>query len=381
MFTKKYIIFFNRVRLQVIFSNYKVVLPYELENCITKSFYYPDEKPQNAAVQKLRLSSPNMVHLFVKVSVTLRQIVDLHNQLECFLTPIMPFLHFLEHFHLNESQIFDSFVKMELKEYFEVSIYKLTEILKTVKKKIQSILTGAAIYNDIDLAGIAFHFGKKSNTIPREIRIVSDYEEFQSISSHDTVRSFKNIFVLHQIAEHIDALGDFCDEFELQQCLEDSRVKRLKEIVEARESWKMETIRTLSDIVKEIQELLGIKPESDFKNLNFLRLFRPLYTETKDLRDFLTENNFRGKGKDRFLELFNLVTQAHQHDEYNAEVLNPLYAVYYLLVPLNKPDLSFQELIDEVSKLDSAQCLAQLKTVKSNIDLIRMWFSKAEVRF
>ena len=360
-------------------NNYKVFFPRELENCITKSFYYPDEKPQNVAVQKLQLSSPNMIYLLVKVSVTLKQIVDLHTQLQGFLTPIMPFLHFLEHFHLNESQIFDAFIKMELKEYFEVSIYKLTEILETVKEKIRSILTGAAKYDDIVVAGIADHFGKRANTIPREIKIVSDYKEFRNISSRDTVQSFKNIFVLHQIAEHIDALCDFCDEFKLQQCLEDSRVKRLREIVEARESWKMETIRTLSDIVKEIQELLGIKPESDFKNLNFLRLFRPLYTETKDLRDFLTENNFRGKGKDRFLELFDLVTQAHQHDEYNAEVLNPLYAVYYLLVPLNKPDLSFQELIEEVSKLDSAKCSAQLKTVNSNIDLIRMWFSKAEV--
>lgn len=366
--------------MHTILSTYKVFIPRELENCINKSFFFPHEKPHSAVVQ--HLPSTAVLHLYVKASLTLENIVGLCNQLEMFLSPIKPFLQFLEHFCLKESQIFDIFVRKELDKYsehLEVPIQGFSEILKSVKEKIINILTGAAVYDDI--ATIADHLGKGIDKITREMKIITGYEEFKTISIRDTVQSFSNVFVLHQIAEHIDAMCDFCVEFDLQQCLKDDRVKKLQAIVQAKESWQKESIRTLSEIVQEIQELLKIKPGNDFKELSFLKLFRPLYTDTKDLRDFLTENNFRGKGKDRFLELFDLVTQARQHDEYNAEVLNPLYAVYYVLVPLNKPDLSFQELIDEVSKLDSAQCLAQLKTVKSNIDLIRMWFSKAEVRF
>ena len=375
-----YALLFNRISLHTILGTYNVLFPQVLENCINKSFFFPNEKPQNVDVQ--HLPPPAVLHLYVKASLTLENIAGLCNQLEMFLSPIEPFLQFLEHFYLKDSQIFDIFVKKELvvySEHSEVPIQEFSEILKGVKTKIFNILTGAAVYDDI--SSIADHLGKGIEKITRETEIITDYKEFKSIPVHDTVQSFSNVFVLHQIAEYIGAMWDFCVEFDLQQCLKDDRVKKLKAIVQAKESWQKKSIRKLSEIVQEIQKLLKIKPGNDFKELSFLKLFRPLYTDTKDLRDFLTENNFRGKGKDRFLELFDLVTQTRQHDEYNAEVLNPLYAVYYVLVPLNKPDLSFQELIDEVSKLDSAQCLAQLKTVKSNIDLIRMWFSKAEVRF
>ena len=366
-----------------ILHSYKVVIPDELERSINRSFYFPDQKLHNTVMQQLPFQEQNssVFYLYVNQSLKLKEIVDLRSQLESFLTPIEPFLYFLEHFHTSESQIFQIFVRREMKDtdysqQLEVSVQNFAKILESVKEKFLNILTGAAVYADI--ASIADCFSKGVG-IKREIRIISDCKEFKSTSSHDTIQSFENVFVLHQIAEHIDALYNFCHDFGLQKCMVDDHLKKLKEIVLAKKSWQQESIRNLCIIFNEIQELLGIKKVDNFKEFTFLELFRPLYTQTKELRDFMTENNFRGKGKDRFLKLFDLVTQACQHDEYNAEVLNPLYAVYYVLVPLNNPDLSFQELIDEVSKLDHAKCLSQLKTVNSNIDLIRMWFSKAEV--
>ena len=358
------------------------MIPGDLNLAISSSFYFPHERPSNVPVQKLPSQKKHIVYLFVKESLKLKEIVDLCNQLEAFLAPIKPFLHFLEHFHLNESQIFQLFVRRELEDdaeslkHLEVSIQNFAEILESVKHKFLNILTGAAVYSDI--ASIADCFGKGMD-ITKEMNVITKCKDFQNNSSRDTVQSFKNIFVLHQIAEHIDALHDFCLEFELHKCMGDDHFKKLRKIVQAKESWQHETISTLCKIFQEIRQLLGIVDENKLKEFTFLKLFRPLSTETKELRDFMIENNFRGKGKDRFLELFDLVTQARQHDEYNAGILNPLYAVYYLLVPLNKPDLSFQELIDEVSKLNYDECLSQLKTVNSNIDLIRMWFSKAEV--
>ena len=356
------------------------MIPEDLNLAISRSFYFPHERPaHNVALQKLPSQKEHIVYLFVKESLKLKEIVDLYNQLEAFLAPIEPFLHFLEHFHLNESQIFYLFVRRELVDdaenlkHIEVSIQNFAEILELVKGKVLSILNGAAVYSDIaSIAG-------KGMDITRELNIITNCKDLQNNSSYDAVQSFKNVLFLYQIAEHIDALNDFCLEFDLQKCMGDDRFIKLRKILQAKESWQHMTISTLCEIFQEIRKLLGIVNENEFKGFTFLRLFRPLSTETKELRDFVIENNFRGKGKDRFLELFDLVTQARQHDEYNAGILNPLYAVYYLLDPLNKPDLSLQELIDEVSKLNHDECLSQLKTVNSNIDLIRMWFSKAEV--
>ena len=192
------------------------------------------------------------------------------------------------------------------------------------------------------------------------------------------------MIILHQILEYINSLFTFCEEFGLQECLKSVKVVRLREIVggyQRGESWKQQNLKNVTAIVTEIENILSIKStkENRSETFMFLTLFEPLKKNTKELRWFLNENNFRGKGQIRFEQLLALVTQRFQHEEYNAEILTKLYAVYYLLVPLNNPDLSFYELIETMSQLEPSTCLSQLQTVDSNIDLITMWFSRAEV--
>ena len=370
--------------LHEILATYRIAFPDELACHISKSFYFPHEKQSKATIQHLPYPAvPKKLFLSVKLEVTLNKIVTLSSQLDSFLNSIKPILPLLEHFHLNESKIFHAFVEQESIKYSkescsELSIERLAIILKSVKNKLQSILTGTAVYNDI--FNVAEYFGKGMNLIQREMKILADYEEFKESATEGSVYDFRNMLILIQVADYINDLYIFCVEFELQHCLNDRSVIKLRDIMQTRSTWQYKSINQLSDLVREIQELLGITASSiRIESFEFLKLFHHLNTETKELRVFLNENNFRGKGKDRFLELLALVTQALQHEEYNAEILNTLYAVYCFLVPLNKPDLPFQELVDEVSKLNIAKCQAQLKTVNSNIDLIKIWFSKAEV--
>ena len=348
--------------------------------------YFPGEKPNDIIVQAL---PHNSSALEVKMCVTLRKLNDLVNDIKKFLGSLLELIPMLDHFHLNDSCIFKTFVKSELPDEESITTEQLAEALKKVKDKMCNILTGVVTFSDFEpIAGAAMNL----NLIKREVRIMTDFPDFQKYKSTGAVVHFESVIILHPILEHINSLFTFCEEFGLQECLKSDEVVRLKEIVgghKSGKSWKEKNLENITAVVTEIQNLLGIKfKESRFEKSTenrserfvFLTLFEPLNTNTKELRRFLNENNFRGKGQMRFEQLLALVTQRLQHEEYNAEILTKLYAVYYLLVPLNKPDLSFHELLETVSQLDPSTCLSQLRTVDSNIDLITMWFSRAEVK-
>ena len=339
--------------------------------------YFPGET-SSRIFQKLPYHSR---FLEVKSSVTLSKLNDLVSDIKKFLGSLLEMIPMLDHFHLNESCIFKAFVKSELPNDESITSEQLAEILKRVKDKMRKVLTGVVAFSDLEpLAGAVMNL----NLIKREVGIMIEFPDFQKYRSTDTVVHFENAIILHQILEHIYSLFTFCEEFELQECLKSDEVVRLREIVDGYqrgESWKQQKLKNITTIVTEIQNILSIKStkENRSEHFLFLSLFEPLNTNTKELRRFLNENNFRGKGQTRFEQLLALVTQRLQHEEYNAEILTKLYAVYYLLVPLNKPDILFHELIETVSQLETTTCLSQLRTVDSNIDLITMWFSRAEV--
>ena len=340
--------------------------------------YFPSETSYGIIVQKLPHDSR---FLEVKLTVTLRKLNVLVNDIKSFLGSLLDMIPVLNHFHLNESFIFKAFVKSESLSYGSITSEQLAEILKRVKETLCKVLTGVVTFSDFEPIA---RTERSLNLIKREVRIMTDFMDFQKYRSTDAVTHFENAIILHQILEDINSLFTFCEEFELQECLKSDEIARLKVIIGylRGELWKKQNLKKITTIVTKIQNILGVEStnENRSENFMFLSLFEPLNTNTKELRRFLNENNFRGKGQIRFEQLLALVTQQLQHEEYNAEILTKLYAVYYLLVPLNKPDLSFHELLETVSQLEPSTCLSQLRTVDCNIDLITMWFSRAEVK-
>ena len=357
---------------------YKVQFSEKLLKDIHNSVYFPDEASFGITVQKLPCASCS---LEVKTSVTLRKLNDLASDIKRFLGSLLEMIPMLDHFHLNESFIFKAFVESELPNDGSITSEQLAEILKRVKEKLFKVLTGVVMFSDLEPVARALTILKFSK---REVRIITSFSVFQMHRNTVAVVHFENMKILHQILEHINSLFTFCMEFGLRECLKSVEIVRLREIIygdQRGESWKQQNLKNITAIVTEIQNILGVESTNENRSdkLTFLSLFDPLNTNTKELRQFLNENNFRGKGQIRFEQLLALVTQRLQHEEYNAEILTKLYAVYYLLVPLNNPDISFHELLETVSQLEPSTCLSQLQTVDSNIDLITMWFSRAEV--
>ena len=365
-----------RSSLHDMLLDYRVEMPEELLKDIKNSFYFPGTKPIEVICQQLPLTSPS---LHVKVTVTLKKLNDIIRKLKRFLHPLLPVMTMLDHFHLQKSILFKRCMQELLPLDKNITTEELAQILMIVKQKLESILTGTATFIDIKTF---------SNDIRKEIQILVDFVGFQKHPNVDVVIShFENKMIIHQILKNVNSLFTFCKDFQLSQCMNSQNMIELKKLVnenrmeEKQERDIEEELKTIIDTINKIESLLCIKGvhQNPNEKFQFLNLFEPLNENTKELLQFLNENNFRGKGQVQFEQLLTLVTQRFQHEEYNAEILTTLYTVFYLLVPLNNPELSFQELIETVSQLEPSTCLTQLQTVSSNIDLIRMWFYFAEV--
>ena len=357
---------------------YNIEFPENISKGIRDSVYFPNSKPDGATVQQLSCHSPR---LQVKANVTLRKLDKLVCNIKEFLGTLLDMMPMLDHFHLNESCIFKAIIKSEISGDESVTPQQLAEILKRVKSKLTNILTGDVTFLDIEPIADAT---KNFKYVKKEIEIMTNFPDFMKLGSTDAVVYFENMINLHHILEHIDSLFVFCEDFGLQECLKSWEMIRLRKIVDEHtneKSQKEKIFKNITEILAEIQNIFDIQstPEDISEKFQFLSLFEPLNTHTKELRRFLNENNFRGKGQVQFEQLLALVTQQLQHEEYNAEILTKLYAVFYVLAPLNSPDISFHKVIETVSRLEISTCLSQLRAVNNNIDLITMWFSRAEV--
>ena len=365
-----------RSSLHDMLLDYRVEMPVDLLKDIKNSFYFPGAKPIEVICQQLPLTSPS---LHVKVTLTLKKLNDIIRKLEYFLHPLLPVMNMLDHFHLQKSVLFKTCVQELLPLYKNVTTEELAQVIMIVKQKLESILTGTATFINIKTF---------PNDIKKEIQILIGFFGFQKYPNVDVVIShFENKMIIHQILKNVNSLFTFCEDFQLSQCMNSQNMIELKKLVnenrmeEKQERDIEEELKTITRTINKIESLLCIKGvhQNPNEKFQFLNLFEPLNRNTKELLQFLNENNFRGKGQVQFEQLLTLVTQRFQHEEYNAEILTTLYTVFYLLVPLNNPELSFQELIETVSQLEPSTCLTQLQTIGSNIDLITKWFSIAEV--
>ena len=365
-----------------ILKKFKITVPQNVLKDIGNSFDLSSERKRNNDVRVLH---DNLKLL--KANVTYEQLLNLASEVEKLFSPLEPHLNMLKYFYLHESDIFNIFVEANLPPKEQLTPADLAPVLETVKGILKDMLSGVATYRDLSpIMNDSIYVNL--NEVSKEIKIVSEFSEFNVSSS--AVTHFESITIFHKSVKHVSSLCKFCEEFQLVKCLEDERINRLKEIADDMKNKEAKKLCEFTENIEEVQSLLYIHLQSVSSSIQmpsrtraecfkFLELFDPLNTGTKELRAFLNENNLRGEGQGRFEQLHALVTQQLQHEEYNAEVLTNLFAVYYLLVPLNNPNLTFKELLEAMSGLDTLKCLAQIRAVNSNIDLIRMWFARAEV--
>ena len=184
---------------------------------------------------------------------------------------------------------------------------------------------------------------------------------------------------LPQYASHIQVIHRICEQYQLKGCLDDPQ---LVELCQLAEYLNLEGNHAKMTPVEASQKTDTIKVGlclSSGASPHCLELFTAVGDSTA-FYQFVRDKQFVGeKGQAVFQQQYQLITAQLQHEEYNETVLNHLYAAFKFISPFMDTHQNFQQLMSQVTNLDVTNEMKQLQTVNTNITLIQLWFSRAEV--
>ena len=407
--------------MQYLLAKYGVGIPASIFLPIEQHVIFPGES-KSEAKKALTLENhlpasvsknfrPGLdISLEITRELTLCKLKELLQGMHTFLTPIHKHLQMFTFFYLKESEMFDKYVKLQLSKVESalkpaqkihsptfalppvivdgresrdiaqgVSVEILAEALQSTAELLLKLIQGTAAYTDITADG---SLDLRRSNIDCEFEILESYACFAEIDTGDGEgrKGVKAMLQLFQFTSHIEAIHCVCSQYQLERCLEDPDLQELVELVEnlkAEENRAKLTPRDAIESMKKVSKSLCLQ---EGQNLKYLDLFSAVANSAVLHQFIVTEKQFVGEsGQALFRQQYQLITTQLQHEEYNEAVLNDLFAAYNVILPFVDREQSFHTLMRQVATLNVYDASRQLDTVNRNINLIRLWFSRAEV--
>ena len=416
--------------LPVLLEDYGVYLPQNVRDIILKKVWFPGQPgqiPEDQLGTPLVPSTSGLfqpghdVSLKLHRNTSLCDIAHLVRQIDLFQRPLMDHLQMLIFFKLHRSVLFDKYLRLYLKKIVEtqqqsqetlsrmqfsefgfslnfpsatfssspvskhdpmeegLSTNNLVQALTSTHDLIKKIMSGMATYSEI-IAEDELMLQKLD--VEREFAVLSDYILLSKLSTGqceglDGVRSMLELF---QYTSHIKNVRSVCEQYKLRRCLQDTLLNELSGLVQdhiTEEDRSKMTPLIANKKMKRVKEILCLEENTSSKCLDIFAAM----TDSAAFYQFVRDKQFYGQqGQAIFLQQYELITAQLQHEEYDESVLNHLLAAFKVISPFMDPQKSFTDLMKEVTSLNAVNGLKQLETVNANITLIRLWFSRAEVR-
>ena len=369
--------------------------------------------PLSASTTGLFQPPGQNISLKATKGLTMTELTALTKELDQFVEPLLDHMDMLVFFSLHQCEIFNNYLHLELEEECSakqfvsvnpsmrpsisfstlralpkdeepkeegVSLQILARALNTTRNFLVKLIEGTAKYSEIIAEGGMLTL--ESINIEAEFNALSTFSVTiaSQASSNKGLKAICSMLELFQYTSvHIPAIHRVCQQYKLEGCLNDLSLKEVVRLAEEVEESRANL--TPLEAVEKMQHVKNVlyqheKPGS----CSSLDLF-PAVANSAAFFQFVRENRFDGeKGQAAFGQQYQLITAQLQHEEYNENVLNHLYAAYKFILPFMDSKQNFNSLMTKVTSLDVCGGLKQLETVNSNITLIRLWFSRAEVR-
>ena len=216
------------------------------------------------------------------------------------------------------------------------------------------------------------------------------FPEFQTISAENEEgkEGIKHMLELFQYSHQISKIPEVCQQYHLQQCLNDPKLIELKEIVQSvktPEDRAKITGQIANNHMKKIRDVLNFTDPSTAKKC--LKIF-PAVANCAEFYQFIHKKGF-ANDRTAFSSQLELITAQLQHEDYNETVLNHLMPAFQYIAPFLDKEQGLGDLMNKIIKLcndkvgfgrDPRKDFCQLETVNSNITMIQLWFSRTEVR-
>ena len=390
-----------RCILTSVLSKYGICLPKDLQEQLEQFIVLPGENahPTKLTLQRHALKAsitekfqpPQAISLMLTKGFTLNIMETFIQELESFLTPIQENMDMLIFFSLHDSLLFSAFVKQELKMNTDLSAFG--QALVQAKNILVQVCRGEANYSQITANGAVC---LETLDIQKEFSILFKSEMLDKLPGLKTTQGLgdvRNLVDLMKISTHIRVVRHVCQQYQLEGCLNDDNLIKLTAIAEelmTEEAKASLTPSSATDKMETVSKLLDTKGGVVTHDYEYLAIFSKI-ADSAEFYQFICEKGFTDEnGQARFHQQYQLITAQLQHEEYDEAVLNVLYAAYKLILPFTVKTQSFHSLLVSVKKLLTAASpvgsaktthdyLVQIETVNRNINLIQLWFSRAEV--
>ena len=185
---------------------------------------------------------------------------------------------------------------------------------------------------------------------------------------------------LFQYTTHVNNIRSVCGQYKLKGCLDDPKLKDLCAIMEDHVLSEDRSQLTPLEAKKKMTQVKHILCLGDHTSSKCLEIFAAM-ADSAAFYQFVRDKQFYGQqGQAIFRQQYELITAQLQHEEYDESVLNHLLVAFKIITPFMDSNKNLTELMQEVTEHNATHGFKQLNTVNSNITLIRLWFSRAEVR-
>ena len=416
-------VFSHRCDLRKLLSRYGVGLSSNLLLEIDRHIIFPGESSPTkrtlslandppASVSKSFAPSTDIV-LEITRDLDLSALKKIVHELDVFLKPLHEsLLEELIYFTLYKSEIFDKYLKLQLSGFVPkdkpleelttrttafsipsmtlssdaegemplgISVELFAAALKRTERLLTKLLQGSASYADIVANGSV---DLMSVDIDHEFETLHGYAEHvkMDVSNAEGLQGVKAMLQLCQLTHHIRTIYNVCVQYQLDKCLSDPQLLELVELADMLEVRENQTKLTASNAIEKMEQAISVLCLEDKQTTQYLDLFVAV-ADSAVFHQFVVEKQFVGPaGQELFEQQYRLITTQLQHEEYKESVLNHLYAAFKFITPFMDKEQSFSTLMLHVSSLNANNARHQLSTVNRNINLIRLWFSRAEVR-
>ena len=402
--------------LPALLEKYGVCLPQEAQGIISRNVVFPDQERQipveelspslNPSVTK-RFIPGNEIALKLRKCMTLSELQNLVKVLQNFQNKLSH-LDMLVFFKLNKSDLFNNFLQHYLEKFSRSQqntaagaeflppgvmspyivapasthdlvqgshLQNLSSALNSTSNLFDKIRSGTATYFDVTAEDTLV---LQQLDFKREFAILSMYLLQGSPSSNysEELKGVQSMLELFQYTKHVETIQAVCEQYHLEKCTSDPLLKELVLVHASFANRSNLTPKEAAQIMDRVKEILLLGGNKSRKYLDIFAAIR----DSAAFYQFVKDKQFEGpQGQANFLQQYQLITAQLQHEEYDEQVLNHLRAAFKVISPFMNVDTNFSELIEEVVSLDAVNGHKQLETVNTNITLIRLWFSRAEV--
>lgn len=374
----------NFFTLEELLNKYQVDVPHDLQDMISRYTTYPSQlekewsNAQDLAQPAGEHRHPSIPSIKLSHKVTVYELSMLMGKLKDFHDPIAEFAPMLTFFNFHGSELFHKCLHLHKVKSTEalpaqcthnvtqsgvavrLSMTNFVQILKNTHTLICKFLSGKATYFDIVQVDPA------KLDVGKELEILEKYSHIFGLNCSGLF-STHNLLYLYKIVCQVDDLIFVCNQFDLKNCLRDSRVCELHSIVSRLQDRDSISKITSSEAAKEVEhmkELLCFADKKDLQNLEVISAIRKCFSDI--LFQIFKDDRNRSHHEDVI-----------DHLQHEVSVLKDFASTVQLISPFFDTEQDFESLMLQLfRKRDITHASQMLERMDSNASVLVEIFLK-----